>query len=51
VQLVHNLVDSVRGVSKVIYSNLTDAEATDTSQIIMLLVLMVLLWVHKVMDQ
>ena len=27
----HNLVDSVRGVSKVIYSNLTDAEATDTS--------------------
>ena len=27
----HNLVDSVRGVSEVIYSNLTDAEATDTS--------------------
>ena len=27
----HNLVDSVRGVSKVIYSNLTDSEQTDTS--------------------
>jgi len=27
----HNLVDSVRGVSKVIYSNLSDAEASDTS--------------------
>ena len=27
----HNVIDSVRGVSKIIYTNLTDAEATDTS--------------------
>jgi hypothetical protein len=27
----HNFVDSVRGVSKVLYANLNDAEATDTS--------------------
>ena len=27
----HNVIDSVRGVSKIIYTNLNDAEATDTS--------------------